>query len=142
MAGCANADTESRSAPSGRSAIVAVCTAQMGTAAADRGQERPGDGASPGAGPATDHPGAAGRTARIVVPRRGSRAGPVEPAADATKWARARFAERRPARGQEGWYRGAAAGAPRPFAPATAEGHPDHVRPRRLRARGERARRR
>jgi len=28
----------------------------MGTAAADRGQERPGDGASPGAGPATRSP--------------------------------------------------------------------------------------
>src|ERR1700690_228244 len=36
----------------------------MGTAAADRGQERPGDGASPGASPARpDHPGAAGGTA-------------------------------------------------------------------------------
>jgi len=41
-----------------------ACKALMGTAAADRGPQRPGDGASPGGLPGgPDHPRAAGRTA-------------------------------------------------------------------------------
>jgi hypothetical protein len=96
------------------SAILASCTALMGTAAAaaarsDRGWCEPGDTCS---GP--DHPGAAGRTAPRIRPQAGS-AG--QPSRAGRRKGTERVAQPGRAghdRGQGGWYRGAAAGVPRP----------------------------
>src|SRR5580693_274378 len=100
------------------SAILTFCTVLKGTAAAaaarsDRGWCEPGDTRS---GP--DHPRAAGRTAF----RPDQKSGRVRPSRTGSRNQTERVAPPGNRRGQGGWYRGAAAGAPRPSGEAALAG--------------------